>query len=149
MQGPCTRYTAVTHPEDVASVTASVQTLLNRANSYILPVYARPPFFLSHGKGAYVWDTEGRKYLDFSAGIAVNALGHGDEGVAQVSLNDLDILFLFLPFPTSLLLILMGFWGRRTCTYMIRTRRSVTCLTCPMPCRTALLFVGGVLRVIV
>ncbi len=35
-----------------------------------------------------MWDTEGRKYLDFSAGIAVNALGHADEGVAQVSLND-------------------------------------------------------------
>ena len=64
----------------------AVQTLLDRANEYILPVYARPPFVLSHGKGAYVWDTEGRKYLDFSAGIAVNALGHADEGVAQVSI---------------------------------------------------------------
>lgn len=39
---------------------------------------------LSHGKGSYVWDTEGRKFLDFSAGIAVNALGHSDEGVAKV-----------------------------------------------------------------
>ncbi len=62
-----------------------MQTLLDRANDYLLPVYARPPFVLSHGKGAYVWDTEGRKYLDFSAGIAVNALGHGDEGLVQVS----------------------------------------------------------------
>lgn len=35
-----------------------------------------------------MWDTEGRKYLDFCAGIAVNALGHGDEGVAQVSFDD-------------------------------------------------------------
>ena len=61
-----------------------MQTLLDRANAYILPVYARPPFVLSHGKGAYVWDTQGRKYLDFSAGIAVNALGHADEQVAQV-----------------------------------------------------------------
>jgi len=32
-----------------------------------------------------VWDVDGRKYLDFSAGIAVNALGHADEGVLQVS----------------------------------------------------------------
>lgn len=58
--------------------------MLERANKYILPVYARPPFILSHGKGAYVWDTEGRKYLDFSAGIAVNALGHADEGLVEV-----------------------------------------------------------------
>lgn len=40
---------------------------------------------MSHGKGAYIWDTEGRRYLDFSAGIAVNALGHSDMGVANVS----------------------------------------------------------------
>lgn len=82
---PNTQYTAVTHPEDPASIPASVKALLDKSESYILPVYARPPFVLSHGKGAYVWDTEGRKYLDFSAGIAVNALGHADEGVAQVS----------------------------------------------------------------
>lgn len=50
----------------------------------MLPVYARPGFVLSHGKGSYVWDMEGRKYLDFSAGIAVNALGHSDEGVAKI-----------------------------------------------------------------
>lgn len=39
---------------------------------------------LSHGKGAYVWDVDGNKYLDFTAGIAVNALGHADEGVIKV-----------------------------------------------------------------
>ncbi|KAJ3562655.1 hypothetical protein NP233_g9446 [Leucocoprinus birnbaumii] len=50
----------------------------------LLGVYARPEFVLSHGKGSYVWDTEGRKYLDFSAGIAVNSLGHADEGVLKV-----------------------------------------------------------------
>ncbi|KAF9263606.1 acetylornithine and succinylornithine aminotransferase [Marasmius fiardii PR-910] len=56
---------------------------LKRASDYILGVYARPDFVLSHGKGSYVWDTEGRKFLDFSAGIAVNALGHSDEGVTK------------------------------------------------------------------
>ncbi|CAL1701670.1 unnamed protein product [Somion occarium] len=81
---PSTRYTTVSHPEDASSVPASVKALLDRANAYVLPVYARPPFILSHGKGAYVWDTQGRKYLDFSAGIAVNAFGHGDEGLAEV-----------------------------------------------------------------
>jgi acetylornithine/N-succinyldiaminopimelate aminotransferase len=45
---------------------------------YFVPVYGRPPFVLDHGQGAEVWDTEGRRYLDFVAGIAVNALGHAD-----------------------------------------------------------------------
>jgi acetylornithine aminotransferase len=40
---------------------------------------------LSHGKGSWVYDLEGRKYLDFSAGIAVNALGHADENFVVVS----------------------------------------------------------------
>ena len=62
-----------------------VKELIDRSNAYILPVYARPPIVLASGKGAYVWDVEGRQYLDFSAGIAVNALGHGDEGMVEVS----------------------------------------------------------------
>ena len=33
-----------------------------------------------------MWDVNGREYLDFSSGIAVNALGHGDAGVVEVSL---------------------------------------------------------------
>ncbi|MCB9497298.1 MAG: acetylornithine transaminase [Fibrobacteria bacterium] len=40
--------------------------------------YTRAPLFLSHGRGAEVWDLEGRRYLDLVSGIAVNALGHGD-----------------------------------------------------------------------
>ena len=82
---PSTRYAAVTHPEDASSITPKVKEVLDRSNAYILPVYARPPVVLAKGKGAYVWDVNGREYLDFSAGIAVNALGHGDEGVVEVS----------------------------------------------------------------
>jgi hypothetical protein len=59
--------------------------VLSLAAVYLLPVYARPPIVLSHGKGSYVWDTAGRVYLDFAAGIAVNALGHGDEEFVKVS----------------------------------------------------------------
>ncbi|KAI0751434.1 acetylornithine and succinylornithine aminotransferase [Daedaleopsis nitida] len=81
---PCTLYTAVTHPEDPASIAPKTQAMLDRSSAYILPVYARPPFVLEKGKGAYVWDAQGRQYLDFSAGIAVNALGHGDPGVVEV-----------------------------------------------------------------
>ncbi|HZB95209.1 MAG TPA: aminotransferase class III-fold pyridoxal phosphate-dependent enzyme [Herpetosiphonaceae bacterium] len=48
---------------------------------YFVPVYGRPPFVLDHGQGPEVWDTEGRRYLDFVAGIAVNALGHADPAI--------------------------------------------------------------------
>ncbi|OBZ76945.1 Acetylornithine aminotransferase, mitochondrial, partial [Grifola frondosa] len=89
---PSTRFTEVSHPEDLSTVPPSVQEILDRSQAYILPVYARPPFVLSKGKGAYVWDTQGRQYLDFSAGIAVNALGHGDSGVAKVMAEEASTL---------------------------------------------------------
>lgn len=44
--------------------------------SYLMNTYARQSIGLSHGEGAWVWDTEGRKYLDALSGIAVNTLGH-------------------------------------------------------------------------
>ncbi|MGI6091749.1 MAG: acetylornithine transaminase [Veillonellaceae bacterium] len=43
---------------------------------HYMPVFARYPIVLSHGEGPYVYDAEGKKYLDFLAGIAVNVLGH-------------------------------------------------------------------------
>lgn len=48
---------------------------------FILGTYSRAPLFLSHGEGAEVWDTEGKRYLDLVSGIAVNALGHADPAV--------------------------------------------------------------------
>ncbi len=42
----------------------------------VLQTYARAPFVLDHGQGCWVYDTEGNRYLDCVAGIAVNALGH-------------------------------------------------------------------------
>jgi acetylornithine/N-succinyldiaminopimelate aminotransferase len=43
---------------------------------HVMNTYGRLPVALSHGKGCWMWDTEGRKYLDGLAGIAVNTLGH-------------------------------------------------------------------------
>jgi acetylornithine/N-succinyldiaminopimelate aminotransferase len=51
-------------------------------NAYLLQTYPRPPFVLERGEGVYLYDTEGRRYLDCVAGIAVNALGYADKGVA-------------------------------------------------------------------
>jgi acetylornithine/N-succinyldiaminopimelate aminotransferase len=43
---------------------------------HVMSTYGRLPLALSHGKGCWVWDTEGKKYLDGLGGIAVNTLGH-------------------------------------------------------------------------
>ena len=45
----------------------------------IVPTYRRPDVVFSHGRGVYLYDTLGNAYLDFTAGIAVTALGHSDE----------------------------------------------------------------------
>jgi acetylornithine/N-succinyldiaminopimelate aminotransferase len=47
----------------------------------LLGLYKRAPIDLVRGEGVELFDSEGRVYLDFTAGIAVNALGYGDEGL--------------------------------------------------------------------
>jgi len=47
------------------------------ASQYIMQTYARVPLSIVRGQGCRVYDAEGREYLDFVAGVAVNALGHG------------------------------------------------------------------------
>jgi acetylornithine/N-succinyldiaminopimelate aminotransferase len=43
---------------------------------HVMNTYGRLPVALSHGRGCWVWDTDGKRYLDGLAGIAVNTLGH-------------------------------------------------------------------------
>ena len=45
-------------------------------DKYVARTYARIPIALVRGRGTKVWDAEGKEYLDFLAGIAVNSLGH-------------------------------------------------------------------------
>ena len=47
---------------------------------YVMHAYGRFPVAIDHGKGATVWDTQGKEYIDFTAGIGVTSLGHGDQG---------------------------------------------------------------------
>ncbi|MGB7928499.1 MAG: aspartate aminotransferase family protein [Terriglobales bacterium] len=42
----------------------------------LLPTYERQPILFVRGRGVYLWDSEGKRYLDFLSGIGVNALGH-------------------------------------------------------------------------
>jgi acetylornithine/N-succinyldiaminopimelate aminotransferase len=43
---------------------------------HVMPTYGRLPMALAYGRGCWLWDTDGKKYLDGLAGIAVNTLGH-------------------------------------------------------------------------
>ena len=54
------------------------------AEKFLLPTYKRPPIVMSHGRGAYVYDSAGKKYLDFLGGIAVNALGNAHPRIVKV-----------------------------------------------------------------
>jgi acetylornithine/N-succinyldiaminopimelate aminotransferase len=53
------------------------------ADKFLLPTYKRPPIVMTHGRGAYVYDSTGKKYLDFLGGIAVNALGHAHPRIVK------------------------------------------------------------------
>ncbi|HJV34398.1 acetylornithine transaminase [Geomonas sp.] len=49
---------------------------IDKADKYIMKTYGRYPLVPVKGEGCYLWDADGKKYLDFLAGVAVNNLGH-------------------------------------------------------------------------
>lgn len=59
----------------------NTQQIIALEQQYVLQTYKRPPFVLERGEGVYLYDAEGRRYLDFVSGIAVNALGYADPEV--------------------------------------------------------------------
>ncbi|MCI9003756.1 MAG: aspartate aminotransferase family protein [Lachnospiraceae bacterium] len=65
---------------------------MEQAESHILHTYNRYPVVLDHGEGMYLYDTEGKKYLDFAAGIAVQALGYGNQEYADALKGQIDKL---------------------------------------------------------
>ncbi|WP_404382227.1 acetylornithine transaminase [Knoellia locipacati] len=68
------------------SGTGSQPELLDRYAHSLIPVFGTPQLVLERGAGPWVWDTDGKRYLDLVGGIAVNALGHNHPAlVAAVS----------------------------------------------------------------
>lgn len=64
-------------------ITMNKQDVFAIEKAHYMPVFARYPMVISHGEGAYVTDTDGNRYLDFFAGIAVNALGHNHPNLVK------------------------------------------------------------------
>ena len=59
------------------------EELKDDAGKYLMATYQRQPLTIVRGPGSKVYDLEGREYLDFVGGIAVNVLGHGHPALVQ------------------------------------------------------------------
>ena len=69
-----------------------VNNKIQAAEENLIHVYNRFPVVLDHGKGMYLYDTEGKEYLDFAAGIAVCGLGYGNEELNNALKAQIDKL---------------------------------------------------------
>src|SRR5712671_2451402 len=75
---------SVRKPKQGPAKPSKSDTRLLDAEQFLLPTYKRQPVVMTHGRGAYVFDSTGKKYLDFLGGIAVNALGHAHPRIVKV-----------------------------------------------------------------
>jgi len=68
----------VAAPAMVAPATTSEEYDRAKFDKVVMQTYGRLSLAVSHGEGCYLWDTDGKKYLDFAAGISTCCLGHAD-----------------------------------------------------------------------
>jgi len=68
------------------------QHLMNTADKVIAKTYKRFPIVITKGNGCSLWDTEGKKYIDFVSGIAVCNLGHAHPKISEALSKQADIL---------------------------------------------------------
>jgi len=61
----------------------TLEQIAERERKYLLQTYNRYPLVLARGKGVFLYDTEGKRYLDFVAGLGVNALGHAHPRIVK------------------------------------------------------------------
>src|SRR5215467_4556169 len=61
----------------------TLEQIAERERHFLLQTYSRYPVVLSRGKGVFLHDSDGRKYLDFVSGIGVNALGHAHPRIVK------------------------------------------------------------------
>ena len=63
---------------------ATSPSVIDLEKQYLLQNYARLPLVLERGKGCYVYDTSGKRYLDLLAGIGVNSLGYAHPRLTKI-----------------------------------------------------------------
>jgi len=62
----------------------SLASVIRAEQKLLLPTYDRQKVLFTRGKGVYLWDSTGKRYLDFLSGIGVNALGHAHPAIQRV-----------------------------------------------------------------
>ena len=81
----------------------NTEKLAERGSKVIMNTYSRFPIAFDHGEGMYVWDMDGKKYLDFVAGIAVNSLGYSNpklgKKIAEQSMKLIHVSNLYYTEP--------------------------------------------------
>ena len=70
----------------------SMNEQMEESEASILHTYNRFPVVFEKGQGCYLYDSEGKEYLDFAAGIAVNALGYHYPGYDEALKSQIDKL---------------------------------------------------------
>jgi len=78
--------TLMTTPPTVnapASLPTSLEHVADLERKYLLTTYNRYPVVLTRGKGVFLWDIDGKRYLDFVSGLGVNALGHAHPRIVK------------------------------------------------------------------
>ena len=68
------------------------EDVLSAAKAHMTPNYKPPEMILHRGAGSYAWDLDGKKYLDFTTGIGVNALGHNHPKAIAAIKEQIEIL---------------------------------------------------------
>ena len=62
----------------------SLAAVMRAESEFLLPTYDRNPVLFTRGRGVYLYDSKGKRYLDFLSGIGVNALGYGHPAIRKV-----------------------------------------------------------------
>ena len=62
----------------------NLASVIRSESEVLLPTYDRQRVLFTRGQGVYLWDSQGKKYLDFLSGLGVNALGHGHPAIKTV-----------------------------------------------------------------
>lgn len=62
----------------------SLASVMQAEQKLLLPTYDRQKVLFTRGRGVYLWDSNGKRYLDFLSGIGVNALGHAHPAIQRV-----------------------------------------------------------------
>lgn len=67
-----------------------MKTFIDESEQYLIHSYNRYPIVLDHGEGVYLYDTTGKRYLDFGGGIAVCALGYSNDSFKKALKEQID-----------------------------------------------------------